>query len=75
MSIKVYTQNGCPKCDMAINVMKGEGIEFEEVNTSNDEKALEYVRSLDVMSFPVIVKGKEEVVLSGFNPDKIKGLK
>lgn len=73
--VKVYTKNGCPQCDMTKNVLNGEGIEFEIFNVEEDEKAFDYVvNTLGLRQMPVVeVEGQQP--FTGFQPDKLQGLK
>lgn len=77
--VVVYTKNGCPKCDMTKNVLKGEGIEFDTINVQDDtdegRKGYTYiVDELGLTEMPVIVAEGHEV-FSGFQPEKLKALK
>jgi len=71
--ITVYTRKLCPQCEFTKNVLKNNGVVFEEVNLDEDEKALEYVRGLGFAAAPIVVpEGKQP--FSGFRPDKLEEL-
>jgi glutaredoxin-like protein NrdH len=53
--------------------MKRLGIEYEEIDMSKDEAALEYVKELGYTAAPVIVNGSTH--WSGFRMEMINGLK
>ena len=71
MSVKIYTTRVCPYCNMAKNFLKQNKVEFEEIDVSNDQKAvLEMIEKSGQMGVPVIdINGK---IIIGFNPDAIK---
>ncbi|MFN2340366.1 MAG: glutaredoxin family protein [Halanaerobium sp.] len=55
--MKIYTKEGCPFCEKAINHYTEQGIEFEEINTSKDEEARQYaIEEYGAERVPVIVK-------------------
>ena len=55
--IKMYTTGWCPDCWRAKSVMRGNGVEFEEIDIESDEEARELVQKLNKgnMSVPTIV--------------------
>jgi glutaredoxin-like protein NrdH len=53
--------------------MKKLGVEYEEIDMSKDEAALEYVKELGYTAAPVIVNGSTH--WSGFRMEMINGLK
>ena len=57
VQIKMYTTDWCPDCWRAKSVMRGQGVEFEEINVEGDEEARELVQKLNKgnMSVPTIV--------------------
>lgn len=71
----LYTKNNCPQCDMTKMVLDGEGIEFNSINVEEDAEALAYVKEeLGFSATPIIVAEGIEP-FSGFQPEKLKGLK
>lgn len=71
MEIKVYTTNTCPWCDTAKKYLAEKGLQFEEINVSEDpEKATELIKISGQTGVPVIVINKQVIV--GFNKEKIE---
>lgn len=70
--ITVYTKpDHCKQCDMTKDVLRKEGIEFQELNIYDH---MDLVRELKYASAPVVVV-TSELHWSGFRPDLIKALK
>ena len=55
--IKMYTTSWCPDCWRGESVMRGQGVEFDEIDIEGDEDARELVQELNKgnMSVPTIV--------------------
>lgn len=72
--IIVYTQHGCRPCESLKEFLTKAGIPFEVRNISENPGYKEEVLALNVMTTPVIVikDGKEQQVLTDFNPDMEK---
>ncbi len=73
MSVVIYTLPSCVQCDTSKRLMKKLGVEYEEIDMSKDEAALEYVKELGYTAAPVIVNGSTH--WSGFRMEMINGLK
>lgn len=73
MSVTIYTLPACVQCDTSKRLMKRLGVEYEEIDMSKDEAALEYVKELGYTAAPVIVA--DGVHWSGFRMEMINGLK
>lgn len=73
MTVKVYSTPGCPYCKMAKEYFASKGVEFEEIDVSqNKEASQEMVKTSGQMGVPVIIiDGK---VIVGFDKAKIDGL-
>ena len=68
--IKVYSSSVCPYCVTLKEFLKERGVEFEEIDVSQDEKAMkEMVEKTGQMGVPVIEIDGEIVV--GFDREKI----
>lgn len=68
--IKIYSTPTCPYCHTLKNFLKDKGIEFKDIDVSQDEKALhEMVEKSDQMGVPVSDIDGQIVV--GFDRDKI----
>lgn len=72
MSVKVFTQNGCPPCRMLKKFLNDERIVFEEFNVNEDEKALNTIKEMGISTVPVTMIDGE--VILGFNISQIREL-
>ena len=72
MAITVYTKPSCVQCKATYRALDSKGLEYEILDLSEDEKALEMVKSLGYLQAPVVVADDEH--WSGFRPDKIADL-
>lgn len=70
--IKVYSKPGCGQCFMAKRHLTSKGVEFEEINTAQDEAAFTFLKEQNISSLPVIDINGE--LLVGFVPEKINEL-
>jgi len=68
--IKVYTTSACPYCITLKEFLKQHNIEFEEVDVSKDQKALEeMIKKSGQMGVPVLdIDGQ---IIVGFDKEKI----
>jgi len=73
MSVVIYTLPSCVQCDTSKRMMNRLGIEYEEIDMSKDEAAIEYVKELGYTAAPIIVNGTTH--WSGFRMEMINGLK
>ena len=73
MSVVIYTLPSCVQCDTSKRMMNRLGIEYEEIDMSKDEAAIEYVKKLGYTAAPIIVNGTTH--WSGFRMEMINGLK
>lgn len=69
----VYTSNGCMQCKFLKDELNRRGIEFEEINVSEDDSARDYLKNMGIMSAPVLMDF-EEIVFTGFRPDRLDEL-
>lgn len=53
---KVYGKPLCPNCDIAKNLLKAKGEDFEYLDVTQDSAALMYVKGLGAKSVPVVLK-------------------
>lgn len=72
MAITVYTKPSCVQCTATYRALDSKGIEYEVLDVSTDENALEAVKSLGYMQAPVVITDDDH--WSGFRPDKINEL-
>jgi glutaredoxin-like YruB-family protein len=71
--VKVYSTPGCPYCITLKMFLKEHNIEFEDIDVSKDEKAVEeMVKKSGQMGVPVVEIDGEIVV--GFDKEKISKL-
>jgi glutaredoxin 3 len=71
MSVKIYTTPTCPYCKMAKKFFEENGVKYEEIDVSKNEKALkEMVLKSKQMGVPVIDIDGEIIV--GFDKSSIK---
>ena len=68
--IKVYTTPACPYCITLKEFLKQKNIEFEDIDVSKDQKALEeMIKKSGQMGVPVIdIDGQ---IIVGFDKEKI----
>ena len=72
MSITVYTKPACVQCNATYRALDNKGIEYEVLDVTADDAALETVKALGYLQAPVVIADDDH--WSGFRPDKIAGL-
>lgn len=72
MSITVYTKPNCVQCNATKRALKKSGLEFAEIDLTQDEEALATVKALGYQQAPVVFADGDH--WAGFRPDKIKAL-
>lgn len=71
--VKVYTTPTCPYCTTLKKFLKEKDIDFEEVDVSEDEEALEEMKEKTGQTgVPVVEIGEETIV--GFDKQEIREL-
>lgn len=70
--VTVFTLPSCPQCDTTKRFLKREGIEYNEVDLSQDEQAYAEVKELGYTAAPVVRAGNDH--WSGFRIEKLRGL-
>lgn len=55
--ITVYSKNHCPFCDRAKQLLTSRGVEYSEVNVSENPEAREYLLEQGLRSVPQIYRG------------------
>lgn len=68
-NVTVYSLPACVQCESTKRYLKKNGVEFQEIDLSEDAASMEYVKSLGHSSAPVVVAGDEN--WSGFRMDKL----
>lgn len=73
MIIKIYSTPTCPYCQMAKDFFTEKGLDYEEFDVANDEKAREeMIQKTGQMGVPVIeINGN---IIRGFNREEIENL-
>ena len=71
--VKIYTTPTCPFCYLAKEYLKSRGVDFEEIDVSENETAArEMIEKSGQMGVPVIeIDGK---IVIGFDKEKIDQL-
>ncbi|WP_423922854.1 glutaredoxin-like protein NrdH [Frigoribacterium sp. 2-23] len=72
MAITVYTKPSCVQCTATYRALDNKGIEYDVLDVTADENALETVKALGYLQAPVVITDEDH--WSGFRPDKIAGL-
>lgn len=70
--VTIYTLPSCPQCDTTKRFLTREGVEYKEVDLSNDAEATELVKQLGYASAPIVVAGESH--WSGFRIEKLRNL-
>lgn len=71
--VTIYTSPGCMPCRFSKKRLTDLGVPFQEVDLSQDEKALEYVKSLGYSQAPVVVTADGDH-WTGLVPERIDAL-
>ena len=72
MSITVYTKPSCVQCDATKRALAKAGLDYAEIDLTQDSDALEAVKALGYQQAPVVMADGDH--WAGFRPDKIKVL-
>jgi len=72
MTITVYSKPACVQCDATTRALKAQGLDFEVVDLTADDDALNHVAGLGYRQAPVVIAGEDH--WAGFRPDLIKRL-
>lgn len=70
--ITVYTKPSCVQCEATKRHLKKLNLEFDTIDITQDQAALEKVLGMGFQSAPVVITDNES--WSGYQPDKINGL-
>jgi glutaredoxin-like protein NrdH len=70
MSITVYAKPHCPQCDATKRQFNKLGVEYNVVDLSQNEEALDKFIAMGYQQAPIVVAGED--TWSGFRPDMIK---
>ena len=72
MTVTVYSKPACVQCTATTRALDRQGISYEVVDISRDERAFSLVQTLGYRQVPVVVAG--ETHWAGFRPDMIGAL-
>lgn len=72
MNIVVYSKPACVQCTATTRALDRQGMEYDVIDISNDQDALELVQSLGYRQVPVVIAGEKH--WAGFRPDMISTL-
>ena len=72
MTVTVYTLPNCVQCDNTKRLFDRDGVEYQTIDMSKDQEALEKVKALGYQAAPVVVAGEEH--WGGFRLEKIKAV-
>lgn len=71
VNVKIYSKSSCPFCNMAKDLLKSKGYEYEEIVVDNDEKTLtDLINKTGHMTVPQIFFDDE--FIGGFDELKRK---
>ena len=72
MSITVYSKPACVQCTATTRALTARGIDYDVIDLTQDDAAMEMVTGLGYRQAPVVVAGDSH--WAGFRPDMINGL-
>lgn len=72
MSVTVYTKPSCPGCVQTKTYLKSKGVDFTEIDLSQDIDALNKIKEMGYRQAPVVFNGDDH--WSGFNPSKLSAV-
>lgn len=71
--IRIFSQPTCTACNELKEYLKNKGVEFEDHNIIEDNKALEEMLHVHkVRVTPLLIIGNDRMI--GFNPDELEKL-
>jgi len=73
MTITLYTRPACPQCNATKRKLRELGLDFEPIDTSQDEAAAQELRDEGYLQVPV-VKTSDGRTWYGYRPDLIEAL-
>lgn len=78
MSITIYSQPRCVQCTATYRWADGLGLEYEVIDVTKDDAALDAVKALGYLAAPVvIVRDAADAIIehwAGFQPDALDRL-
>jgi glutaredoxin len=72
-TIRIFSQPTCPACNELKEYLRNKGVQFEDNNILENDKALEEMLHVHkVRVTPLLIIGKDRMI--GFNPDELEKL-
>ena len=68
-TVTVYSKPSCVQCNATYRDLDSKGVDYETVDLTKDEAALDRVKALGYLEAPVVITSEDH--WSGFRPDKI----
>lgn len=72
MTITVFTKPACVQCVATYRALDKAGLEYEVVDVTEDEVALDSIKALGYLNAPVVFADGDH--WGGFRPERIKAL-
>lgn len=72
MSITVYSKPACVQCKATMRHLDSKGINYNVVDLSKDDQAMEQVKSMGYLQAPVVIAGDSH--WAGYQPDRIDSI-
>jgi len=71
--VVIYTKDGCSRCHFLMNYMRGIGLEFTEINISNNKSGLDFLKTAGIQGLPyTIVYDKYGRIIDEFSGADVK---
>ncbi len=68
----IYTKNNCPQCKATKRWLNEHNIDYQEINTTNDQNAINHLKKIGVERLPFVITNTGN--WSGFKPDLLAKL-
>ncbi|OIL58318.1 NrdH-redoxin [Oenococcus oeni] len=68
----IYTKNNCPQCKATKRWLNEHNIDYQEINTTNDQTAINHLKKIGVERLPFIIADTGN--WSGFKPNLLEKL-
>lgn len=72
MNITIYSKPDCAQCNATYRAFDKHWIDYQVIDLTQDQQALNHIKSLGYQQVPVVIAGDDN--WSGFRPDKISAL-
>ncbi len=68
----IYTKNNCPQCKATKRWLNEHNIDYQEINTTNDQNAINHLKRIGVERLPFVIADTGN--WSGFKPNLLEKL-